>query len=120
MSSYDYAKLAARALRLLTKYGAPVTRMAYALGTYNPATSMATPSVTNTTRTGLLLDFGAGQTTERGTLIQGGDKRLLLDPTAGVTLGDAFVCNGTQYMVVSIGEINPAGTVVLYDIHLKT
>ena len=115
-----YASNAATVLRLLTKYGQDVTLRSYTPGTYNPATGTATPTQTDTTRKGAIFDFGAGQTLERGTLIQGGDKRLLVDPTASINPQDHFIVGGVEYVIVSIGELNPAGTRILYDIHLRT
>ena len=115
----DYTKSAASALKMLTKFGQSVTRRSYTAGTYDPATGLVTPTTADTTRKGALFDFGEGQTLERGTLIQSGDKRLLLDATATVLPQDHFIIGGTENVIVSIGEINPAGTVVLYDLHLR-
>lgn len=117
--SFDYAELAATALELLTEFGGDVTRRSYTAGTYDPATGLTTPTTADTTRQGALFDFGAGKTLERGTLIQGGDKRLLVDATATVAQQDHFIVGGKEYVIISVGEISPAGTVVLYDIHLR-
>lgn len=117
--SFDYSEVAANALETLTEFGRDVVRRAFSAGVYDPATGLVTPTTADTTRKGALFDFGAGQTLERGTLIQGGDKRLLLDATATVAPQDHFVIGGVEYVIVSLGEINPAGTVVLYDIHLR-
>lgn len=118
--TFDYAEVAANALETLTEFGMDVGRRSFTAGVYDPATGLVTPTTANTTRKGALFDFGAGQTLERGTLIQGGDKRLLVDATAAVTPQDHFIINGVEYVIVSIGEINPAGTVVLYDLHLRS
>lgn len=117
--AFDYAEIAANALETLTEFGRDVTRRSYAAGTYDPATGLVTPTTADTTRKGALFDFGAGQTLERGTLIQAGDKRLLLDATATVSPQDHFIIGGVEYVIESLGEINPAGTCVLYDIHLR-
>lgn len=117
--TFNYAEVAAISLETLTEFGQDVTRRAYSQGTYDPATGLVTPTTADTTRKGVLFDFGAGQTLERGTLIQGGDKRLLLDASAAVSMQDHFIVGGAEYIIVSLGEINPAGTVVLYDIHLR-
>ncbi len=114
-----YSDLADTGLELLTEFGQDVTRCALTAGVYDPATGLVTPTATDTTRKGALFDFGAGQTLARGTLIQGGDKRLLLAATATVSPQDHFIIGGVEYVIVSIGEISPAGTVVLYDIHLR-
>lgn len=118
--TFDYAELAATALELLTEFGGDVVRRSYSAGVYDPATGLVTPTTADTTRQGALFDFGAGQTLERGTLIQGGDKRMLLDASATVAPQDHFIIGGVEYVIVSIGEINPAGTVVLYDLHLRS
>lgn len=117
--SIDYANIAANALAALTDAGQDVTRRAYAAGAYDPATGAASITTTDTTRKGVIFDFGAGKTLERGALIQIGDKRLLLDATATATMTDHFIVGSDDYSVVSIGEVNPAGTPVLYDIHLR-
>lgn len=117
----DYASLAAGALDALTEAGQTVTLRTYSSGTYDPAAGSATTTYTDSSRIGVVLDFGSGQTMTRGSLIQGGDKRLLLEATgAAPTLKDHFIINGVEYVTVSIGEINPAGTPVLYDLHLTT
>lgn len=117
--AFDYAEVAANALETLTEFGRDVVRRAFSSGVYDPVTGLVTPATADTTRRGALFDFGAGQTLERGTLIQAGDKRLLLDATATVSPQDHFIVGGAEYVIVSVGEINPAGTVCLYDIHLR-
>lgn len=118
--TFDYAELATTAEELLTEFGQDVTRKSYTAGTYDPATGTTTPTTANTTRKGAMFDFGAGQTLERGTLIQAGDKRLLVDATATISPQDHFIVGGEEYVIVSLGEVNPAGTVVLYDLHVRT
>lgn len=117
--TFNYSEVAANALETLTEFGCDVTRRSFTSGTYDPATGLVTPTTADTTRKGALFDFGAGQTLERGSLIQGGDKRLLLDATAIVSPQDHFIVGGVEYLVITVGEINPAGTVVLYDLHLR-
>ena len=117
--TFDYADTAELAVEALTEFGGPVTRRANTVGAYSPSTGAATSTTADTTRSGAMFDFGAGQTQVRGQLIQAFDKRLLLDPTGDALPTDLFVVNGKTYAVVSIGEINPAGTRCLYDLHLR-
>lgn len=117
--SIDYVAIAASSLTALTDAGQDVTRRTYTTGAYDPATGTAAATTADTTRKGVLLDFGSGKTLERGTLIQIGDKRLLLDAEATVSQDDHFIIGGVDYSIVSVGEVNPAGTPVLYDIHLR-
>lgn len=109
--TFNYAKAALSAVSLITKFGRDITRVAYTLD--DP------PVTASTTRVGALLDFGAGQTLERGTLIQASDKRLLLDANGEVNPQDHFIVGGKEFVIVSVGEVNPAGTRVLYDLHLR-
>lgn len=118
--AFDYAPLAASALALLRSYGRTLTRRTLSSASYSVLTGSIPTDYNNTDRTGALFDFGAGTTTERGSQIQVGDKRLLLDATGPVLLTDLFLIDNKSYSVVSIGEISPAGTAVLYDLHLRS
>lgn len=115
MSLYD--DLAATALELLTELGQSITHRSYTTGTYDPATGITTPATTNATRTGALFDINT--TTVRGQLVQVSDKRLLVDGSAEINLRDRLIVNSVEYIIVSLGEINPAGTRVLYDMHVR-
>jgi hypothetical protein len=73
-----------------------------------------------------VLDFPPGQSLERGTLIQAGDLRVIMaaTDTSGNPVTVDLTCNvitrGITYKVLSIGEVNPGGTRVLYKLHLRT
>ena len=120
--TFGYAKTAATATRLLTQFGRTVTRRAYTAGAYNAATGAATPTTTDTSRIGALFDYGdssrRGEQYVRGSLVKAGDKQLLLDPNGAADVSDHYLIGGVEYSVVSASEVNPAGTVVLYDLHL--
>ncbi len=108
----NYAQSAALALKLLTQFGQDVTRRSYTAGTSSPTTA-------DTTRKGAIFDFRNGKTVERGTLIQVGDKQLYVDADDEINQQDHFIVGGVEYVIVSVGEVNPAGTRVLYDLHLR-
>ena len=115
MSFYD--DMAAVSLGLLTEFGQAVTHRTYTTGTYNPATGTTTPATADTTRKGALFDIRT--TTVRGELVQVSDKQLLVDGSAAINLRDRFIVNSVEYIIVSLGEINPAGTRVMYDLHVR-
>lgn len=117
--SFDYSRTAATALRLITKFGADVTRTATTPGTYNPATGTTTPTTANTTRKGAKFPFANGVTSVRGQLIQSEDAELLLDAEGSVDLTDRYTVGGTVYTVVSFEALAPAGTVVLNTLHIR-
>lgn len=114
-----YSDLAKTALSLLSQFGQTVTRREYVSGAYDPATGTATQTFIDTPRKGATFSFGPGVTSIRGQLIQVTDKQLLLDATGPVTADDHFIMGGTEYTVITLGETNPAGTPVIYDLHLR-
>lgn len=118
--SFDYSKSATSATRLFTKFGQDVVHSVYSSGEYDTDTSAADSNEVPVTRKGVLLDLGSnGVTHIRGNLVEVSDKQLLLDAQAGVALEDLFTANSKEYQVVSIGELNPAGTSVMYDLHVR-
>jgi hypothetical protein len=118
--SADYAEMAVDALEMLAEFGAAVTRRSHTTGTYDPATGSASTTTADTTRTGVFLGINGGAQYVRGQLIQGGDKRLLLDASAAVALQDHFIDGaGGEWTIVSLDPIAPAGVAVLYDIHVR-
>jgi hypothetical protein len=115
-----YASNAATASKLITKYGRSITLRKYSVGTYDPSTGANTTTITDSTVTGVVFDFSAGQTMERGTLIQVGDKRVLLSASAAPSLQDHVLIGTAEYTIISVGETNPGGVSVMFDIHVRT
>jgi hypothetical protein len=118
--SFDYAKSASTATRLLTQFGQAVTRNASTAGAYDPAAGAATVTDVSSSRTGALLNYsGKGEIYANGNLVILGDRKLLLDGYGPVEMTDSYVVGTTEYSVVSIKELNPAGTIVMYEIHAR-
>jgi len=117
--AFDYAKSAATALKLLANFGRDVTLRNNTVGAYNVATGENAVLETDATYKGALLDFGAGKTLIGGNLIQVGDKRLLLEAAATPTLQDHIIVGTDDYAILSLGELNPAGTTILFDLHIR-
>lgn len=121
--SFDYTKSAASATKLLTKFGRTVVRTATTAGTYVPGGTVTGATTANTNRIAAFFDYGdqgrSGEQYVRGSLVQKGDKQMLLDPNGAAELTDLYTVGSDVYTVVSIGEVNPAGTVVLFDIHVR-
>lgn len=117
--AFDYTKSAATALRLITKFGQDVTLRNYTIGTYDPATGTNTVSTSDTTVKAAILDFMKGQTEQSGNLVQVGDKRCLMQAGTVPSLEDHVIVSFKDYSILSIGEVNPAGTPCLYSIHLR-
>jgi len=121
-----YTRLQATANRLLRGKGQSLTLTRITAGTYDPATGGMTGATTSTQSAyGAIFDYGAKQID--GTLIKAGDKQLLLSAfkTDGAALtapvlGDTVSIGGVTYTLVEpLKEVNPAGTVVLFDVNLR-
>ena len=119
----NYSKTADKALAMLTKYGKSVTLRALTPGAYDTATSTVTETATDETRKAAFFDFhriNYGQTLRDGSLIQQGDRQCLLDAIgAAPTLSSRIIDGATDYGIVDIKEINPAGTPILYDMLVR-
>lgn len=122
MTNPLYNELAVEAADLLEEFGQIVTLRNVSAGTYNPDTgAMDAPATTDVTRKAALFDFRQGQENGPGGLIQQGDKKMLMEPGVVPTLEDLVILSDgtTTYVIKGIGETNPAGTPVLYTLHLR-
>lgn len=119
----DYDKLAATALRLLTKHGQDITLRSTVQGAYDPTTGTSSITITDTTRKGAVFDYNLvvyGNDLINNTLVQAGDKRLYLDANGvAPSLTDQVIIGGVTWSVKNIKDLSPAGTVVLYDITIR-
>lgn len=121
--AFDYAKTAATALRLLTKFGQDVVLTREATGAYDPALSAAPATVTTETRKAAMFDYDRinfGETLQDGTRIQAGDRRCLMgaDGSAPTTF-DSVTAGGVKYPIKVVKTLSPAGTPVLYDMLIR-
>ena len=114
-----YDRLSATALRLLAKFGQPVIRSEISISAYDPATSSAVKTATESSRIGVLLEYPPGTFHGDGTLVQKGDKQLLLDAAGPIELTDLFLISGKVYTVANISELSPAGVIVMYDLRVQ-
>ena len=121
-----YTRLQATADKLLKGKGQAVTITTVTPGTYNPATGGMTGGTTTTqTAYGAVFDYGTKQID--GTLIKAGDKQILLSAfkTNGAALtapvlGDTVTIGGVAFTLVEpLKEVNPAGTVVMYECNAR-
>lgn len=126
MSSF-YDDMAATVAEMLSPNADPPGGTVHLLntipGVYDPATSTTSPSTpVDTPRSGMVFDFGPGQVNGPGGLIQGGDKRCLMEVGVVPGLEDRIITAGAvEYVIKGIGTLDPSGTnPVLYDIHLRT
>lgn len=116
--NFDYAALASKSAALLSKFGRDVTRRRVTRGAYDTSQgSAANAGQADATFKGALLDFGTREVD--GTLVKSTDKKLLLEASGAPLASDTFLVGGLEYAVVSVKEISPAGTPVLYEVQLR-
>ena len=113
----DYTASAATVTRLLTKFGRDLTVRNYTAGTYSTVTGANAKTYTDTTVKGAVFSFGAGDTSSA--LIQAGDKRAIITSEVTPKLEDHLLVGTKDYVIKSIREINPAGTSVMFELHIR-
>lgn len=110
--------------RAIADVGYAITLRTSTAGSYSPLTGEATPSYTDTSRRGVVIDFanGAhGQTMISQMRVQTGDMRCLMDGTGTApTLSSLIIANGITYAVMDVQTINMVGSAVsAYELLLR-
>lgn len=129
-----YSKLAATGLRLLKKYGRPVTLKVFSPGggnRYDPSTGKAVSNsqtaTKDVTRNAVVVDAPAnrigpqyGENLKTNTLIQDHNKWLYMDVgDFAPTVKDFVLLDGVQYKIYDVQSIAPGGVPVLYLLVLR-
>lgn len=117
MSQFNYVGTAATATRLLQRFGAAATLKRQTAGAYNPAAGTSTPSVAELATTAAV--FAYPQKYVDGTLIREGDQQAFCAPGVEPKQGDVMAWQGTDYQVVMVKPVSPAGVVVLFEAQLR-
>jgi len=118
--SYDYSRPAATAKRLLTRFGAAATMRVKSGEKYDPETASMAATWADYPCTVAVLDYSLKDLA--GTLVQAGDRRLLVAPDVAQApqVGSVFVLpDGASVSAVRVSTLAPAGTVVLYDVQAR-
>ncbi|ROL86494.1 hypothetical protein [Pseudomonas protegens] len=123
MSAF-YDRTAETALRLITRFGQPVTIRDIKPGEYDPDTDSAGPdTIIEQTAQGILLDF-TGLEFQNNSLIKQGDKKLKIAAQglewAPDLLNKVIIQGRTWSIVPPLKEISPAGTPILYELQVRS
>ncbi len=111
--TFNYAKSAETAKKLLTKFGKDQVITHIEQGEYDPILGGSVDVETTLNGVGVMLNYDTRQID--GTQIISGDKKLLWSG-ARPSIGDKFL----DYRIVNIIELNPTGDVsVLFTIQLR-
>jgi len=113
MAKFDYSKMQSTASRLVNKFGKTLSKRVVT----NSGTEWA-PTQTNvdTSIDGVITAYGLNEID--GSLILTTDKKLLT--TSLLELDDKVVDGSIVYMIVSINQVQPADTNLLYKVQLRT
>lgn len=125
----DYTEIAADVLAALQEDGFAVTLRRQTAGTYNPVTGERTGAQTlNYSVQGLITSqsmLQSGNTGERyfnGTLIQTGDKMLIL-AASGLAVtpapGDQLIVSGVTWQAVTLITVEPGGVALFYRVLVR-
>lgn len=123
MSAF-YDRMAATALRLITRFGQSATLDDVTPGTYDPVTGETTGDTPITQPCQLiLLDYSlqeSGAKYAEGSQVLAGDKKILV-AAQGLTWAPALTttvtADGDLWRIVNIKVSNPAGTPLVYELH---
>lgn len=119
-----YTRLQATASRLLKDKGQLVTFTRTTEGTFDPVTGKRTGTSESTfTADGVLGNYSgkeAGALRAAGVEVRMDDRKLLIAaPETPPDLGDKVTVGGTSYTILNIKPVNPAGTAITYELHLR-
>lgn len=115
-----YTDLQADAAGLLAEFGQQVMLRRQHAGSYDPATGTASTTTADYFGSAVLLDYSGYELTNNAS-IQTGDKRVLL---SAVDVPQPMPCDliyidSVQWSVKASTSVAPAGTAVLYDVHVR-
>jgi len=112
MAKYDYSKLAKTGTRLINRFGKTLQKrtVTNSGSEWNP-----TQTVIDTPIDGVIGAYGIHEIDN--TLIMSSDKKLLT--TSLLELDDKVVDNSVVYAIVSINQVQPADTTLLYKVQLR-
>ena len=123
MSAF-YDRMAATALRLISKFGQTATIKDVTAGSYDPVTGTGTPDTPIDQPAELiLLDYSSqesGAKDAEGTQIKAGDKKILIAAKGllwAPKLTSTITADGADWRIVNVKSSNPAGTPLVYEIH---
>lgn len=119
MAEIDYAQKARDALRLIVKYGGPVTLREVRAGEYNPDTGTVEDEVIDWPAMGVKTQYR--QDVIDGTLIQRSDEELYL-AAPGLPRPNTIhkiVIGAAVYSVISVQQLEPHDIPVLYVLQLR-
>lgn len=119
MMPYDYARLKNRGTMMIKKYGYTLSLVRPAMAGIDPKTGdrLADASPQIFTVTGI--DQQYKQSEIDGTVIQTGDKKILLTAETAPEQGDYLTDGVNRWNIITITPVKPAREVLLYSLQVR-
>lgn len=120
---FDYVKSQATANKLLKQFGKQWTIKRIVNGEYDPDTGTVPTTELTSTPYSVLLDYrSGGMDFAENTLIQAGDKKLLVSAQGlsfDIAQGDLAINGSEQWKIINVKTLKPADTVVMYECQVR-
>lgn len=114
-----YGDIAITGKALLTQFGKKVTLRVVSDAVYDPATATAVTTNADKKLVAVLVDFPASQQNGPGGTILQGDKKCILQAGTPPAVQHRLLEGDNDWGIIGFKEVNPAGTPVLYVLHLR-
>lgn len=116
--SFDYARSRSTATRLLVGAGQSLTLSKPAVGSYNPATSIASSTVASSVVTGVVMDYGVKEID--GKMVLRGDRKVMVSAGGAVpAIGDTLTIQSEAHRVIDVRDVAPGGVTILYIVQVR-
>lgn len=116
--AFNYTPLATTATKLITDFGQSVTFTRFSSVNYNPAAGVASSS--QTTYEAQVVLFDQLKVEDGETNLQVKEFPASMSSSTAPKIGDTATINSEKLRVVEINPIQPAATVVYYELRLRS
>lgn len=119
MMPYDYARLKNRGTGMIKKYGYTLSLVRPVKSGIDPNTGDCLSEISPQIFTVTGIDQHYKQSEIDGTVIQAGDKKILLTAEAAPEQGDGLTDGVSRWDIITITPVKPAGEVLLYSLQVR-
>lgn len=113
-----WADKASTARDLIARFGQPITVVRETGASIDPVTGAATQGAEEQfTPMGVIRPYPARFVD--GTLIQRGDREMIVDDTVEPKVSDTVLIGGEPWSVVNVETVNPAGVPIIYRVQVR-
>ena len=114
-----YEEMSATAAELIAEFGQTITLERSAPGAYDASTGIVPVTTTSLSGTGIDLDYTVREID--GTLVQRGDRKLLMSVKAGVVpaVSDVAIVGAVRFRVLAVKPLAPGGVTLTYELQCR-